>query len=186
MSPHENLPANSIEENYLPHRSPIIKRDQEYFDIVCKSWDEYDLTFKKQDEVMKQQLGGVIPIKGYKILLKTIELPEQTDSGLYIPETATGDYLTSPVGTIGIVIGIGPEAYKDPAQFPYGPRCKVGDLVDFSAYEKEKRIYGGHKCHIINDDRINFPMPDITLIAPMLQKSLRKAQEELRALGLGV
>src|SRR6478609_3209544 len=153
MSSQENLPTNPA-ANSLPHRSPVVKKDQEYYDIVCKSWDEYDLTFKKQDEIMKQQIGGIIPIKGFKILLKIIELPEQTDSGLYIPETATGDSLTSPVGTIGLVIGMGPEAYKDPAQFPYGPRCKVGDLVDFSPYEKEKRTYGGHKCHIINDDRI--------------------------------
>lgn len=168
----------------LPIRSSIIKKDQEYFEIVCKSWNEYDATFQKQAAVMKQQLGGVIPVKGYKILLKAIDLPDQTESGLYIPETATGDYLTSPIATIGIVIGIGPEAFKDPVQFPYGPRCKVGDLVDFSAYEKEKRIYGGYKCHIINDDRINFPMPDITLIAPILQGALKKAQAELRTLGL--
>ena len=179
-------PVESQDRAYLPPRSPIIKKDEEYFGIVCKAWDEYDSTFKKQAEVMKQQIGGIIPVQSYKILLKCIEFPETTDSGIYIPETAQPDYVGSPINSIGIVIGIGPEAYKDPTTFPYGPRCKVGDIVDFSAYEKEKRTYGGYKCHIVHDDRINHPMPDIRLLAPILQKALRKAQEELRALGLQI
>ncbi len=184
--PESNQPIAITTTTALPFRSPIVRDDKQYL-TVLDSWNEYETTFKRQDDVMEQQIGGVIPIQmhgGFKIILKCIEIPDKTDSGLYIPDAAKGDYLTSPIGTYGVVIGIGPEAYKDSERHPYGPRCKIGDIVDFSAYEKEKRIYGGFPCHIIHDDRINYPVTDVNLVVPLLQPTIRKVQAELATLNL--
>lgn len=70
--------------------------------------------------------SGLLP-KGRAVLLRTYE-PAAKSSIIFIPETVKEK--TMMVEMRGIVIAIGPEAWKDEAS----PRAQVGDKVMFSRW----------------------------------------------------
>src|SRR5271154_1672855 len=90
---------------------------------IEEKWEEYDKVFPTQRSLMKKEIGCWFPVEGHRILLKAITLPKQTKGGVILTSISRDSNVTY---DIGLVIGAGPEAYKDPSRFPYGPRCKVG------------------------------------------------------------
>lgn len=130
------------------------------FKPVEQKWKEYNEVFFDQVEFMEKKLGMFLPIEGHRILIKAVKVPEKTKSGIYMSD------MSKELGAIsydmGLVVGIGIESYKDTERFPYGPRCKLGDWIDFSPFEKQKKRFNGHFCWFINDDRVNAPVPDIS------------------------
>ena len=55
---------------------------------------------------------------------------------------------------VGLVVALGPDAYKDPNKFSEGPWCSVGDWVIFGRYAGARfRIEGGD-MRLLNDDEI--------------------------------
>ncbi len=122
------------------------------------TWEDYAEAFFTQRRLMEKEIDCYLPLKGHRLLLKAIVLPEKTKGGIILTENSR-DSITY---DIGLVIGIGSEAYTDIERFPNGPRCKVGDWVDFAPMEKQSKNFNGHPCYIINDDRVNSPIPDTT------------------------
>jgi co-chaperonin GroES (HSP10) len=133
----------------------ILRRIADYERIT---WEEYAEVFFTQRQVMEKEIGCSMPIKGHRIFLKAIVLPEKTVGGIFFTENhrdANTGY------NVGMVVGLGPECFTDIERFPNGPRCKIGEWIGFTRFEKQDEEYNGHKCYIINDDRVNFPIPDI-------------------------
>lgn len=131
-----------------------------------EKWAVFEEAFANQLELQEKEIGCSFPVQGHILLLKAIVLPEKTAGGIYLTEM-TRDTNTS--YDIGMVIGMGPEAYRDDEMFPNGPRCKVGDWIDFQPYEKCKKFYNGNWCFVIKDDRVNYPIPDISMAVKELR-----------------
>jgi co-chaperonin GroES (HSP10) len=122
-------------------------------------WSTYNEAFASQDSVMRREIGCYLPVESHRILLKALILPQKTKSGIILSNITRNANVTY---NIGYVIGIGPESYREIERFPTGPRCKIGDWVSFSPFEKQPERFNDYLCYILNDDRINFPIPDIT------------------------
>ena len=59
-------------------------------------------------------------------------------------------------GRVGLVLAVGPDAYKDPVKFPSGPWVKQGDWVCWPALESsvQRQKYHGLIIAFLNDDRV--------------------------------
>lgn len=141
-----------------------------------KKWDEFDTAFNTQQELMEREIECSFEVQSFGLLLKALILPEKTAGGLYLPDASRDAAATK--YDIGLVIGMGPEAYKDPERFPGGPRCKVGDWVDFKPFEKQQKYYNNYLCFIINDDRVNYPIKDIKTVVRELRENKHQLKKE--------
>lgn len=59
----------------------------------------------------------------------------------------------------GLVIGMGPDAYKHD-KFKSGPWCKIGDWVVIPRHAGMQYNYRGHTIHSVNDDAIDMVIED--------------------------
>jgi co-chaperonin GroES (HSP10) len=58
------------------------------------------------------------------------------------------------------VAKIGPDAFKDPARFPSGPSCKVGDFILVRPNTGTRMKIHGTEWRLINDDSIQAVVQD--------------------------
>lgn len=64
---------------------------------------------------------------GYRVLVLQYVRPERTTGGLIMPEVSKRE--DEYQGRVGIVLAMGPDAYKDTEKFPNGPWVSQGDWV---------------------------------------------------------
>jgi co-chaperonin GroES (HSP10) len=156
-------PPEKEEDNY-----------EEIFDLeklYKESWEAYKKAFGLQRKIQEKEIGCYLPIDKYGsiyILTKAISMPDKTPSGIWVPENVKEDLVKK--YNIGLVIGIGPEAFRDRKIFPGGPRCKIGDWVNFSPFDKVKQIFNDHLCHFITDDKVITPIYEIPSVVSELRK----------------
>lgn len=96
---------------------------------------------------------------GYRILVALPEI-EKTygESGiLKIDKEMHKEYIMS---IMGLVLDVGPDAYRDPDRFPHGPWCKVGDYVLFRMNSGTRIKVDGKEYRLMNDDSIEAVIPD--------------------------
>lgn len=135
---------------------PKVPKEENTLDLAKiseKSMAAYLKVFFSQEEIQLKEIGCYFQVTGHRLLLKAVNLPEKTASGLIIPDSVRESMVAK--YDLGLVIGCGPECYMDRERFPSGPRCKIGDWVDFSPMEKSKKYFNDHLCYFINDDKIN-------------------------------
>ena len=107
--------------------------------------------------------SGIHP-RGWRVLVKPIEIEEKTESGIVI---AHGQQLEREqmANTTGIVVEVGTESNK---------WCSEGDKVIFGKYSG--LVYKGKdgiKYRIINDDDIvGVVEPDVNVVDPYLSKGV--------------
>ena len=58
------------------------------------------------------------------------------------------------------VVKLGPTAYKDPARFPNGARCKAGDFIIVRPNSGTRLKIHGREFRIINDDSVEATVQD--------------------------
>lgn len=147
-----------IDPRFCPSEEEQIK--------LNKRIEEYNIAFDKQEEVMTKEIGIYIEVRKYLILLKSLQIPEKSKCGIYKTdreiERCKKEY------DVGLVIGIGEEAYREPNRFPFGPMCKVGDWVYFARFEQAPNKYNGYDCFTVMDDKINYPIPSPEITFPEL------------------
>ena len=87
----------------------------------------------------------------FYVVLKIYTPPEKIGS-IYLTETMRneGKYTSA----VGLVIAMGPDAYKGERFQNSGPWCKVGDWVMFPSYESIRSSYRGVPIAVLADDRI--------------------------------
>jgi co-chaperonin GroES (HSP10) len=168
-------PAEETVDKFNPFDPPNLEKMWSKEDLETR-WSEYSKAFSTQRDVMEKEIGCFLPIKAHRVLVKAIILPNKTKGGVILSDVTKEN---NTIYNIGLVIGLGPESYKDEERFPLGPRCKIGDWISYTPFEKQKETFSGYLCYIIDDDRVNFPIPDIT-------KSVREYKgyslEEVQAL----
>ena len=106
-----------------------------------------------QQEQQEQALEERIPRPvGYRLLILLPDVDEAYESGIAKAESTKHEERV--LATIGAVIDMGKQAYKDKDRFPTGPWCKVGDHVMFRANTGTRFRVDGREFRLMNDDSI--------------------------------
>lgn len=139
-------------------KSPFEWTDEEIHDLVMKEVG-VDETFAR----------------GFKLLLKLWVPPEMDNNGVYFPETLR----SNDISVIGMLIGMGDDAFRDPYRFPSGPTHTYGEWCIFRPYEDQKvKKLNKHLLTFISDERL------VGLDTnPMTLKSALKLEEEHKFAG---
>lgn len=105
------------------------------------------------------QKAKMLPVPtGYRMLVAIPKAEETFESGILKSDItrAHEEVMT----TVGLVVAMGPDCYKDEKKFPNGAYCKVGDFVLMRAYSGTRvRIYG-KEWRLINDDTVEAVVED--------------------------
>jgi co-chaperonin GroES (HSP10) len=94
-----------------------------------------------------------------KVLVATYVRPAMTKGGVYMPDKVIEEDRFQ--GTIGLVVGLGPGAFKDDniAQF-HGKKLKVGDWVMYVAADGIAMFINEVPCRLFDDTRILMKVKD--------------------------
>jgi co-chaperonin GroES (HSP10) len=95
---------------------------------------------------------------GYHVLCAVPEVEEEFENGLI--KSSQTVYTEEMLTTVLFVVGMGPDAYKDPKKFPSGPWCKVGDFVLVRPNAGSRLVIHGKDFRLINDDTIEAVVDD--------------------------
>lgn len=89
---------------------------------------------------------------GYHILIALLDAKEKSEGGILIPEEITHREMVASV--VGLVLSVGPDAYKNEKRYPTGPWCKEGDFILFNPYSGTRVNVHGKELRLINDDTV--------------------------------
>jgi co-chaperonin GroES (HSP10) len=108
------------------------------------------------EEVPDPDVLPVIP--GYHLLIRPVSVKQETKGGIILPDSTRDDiaYLT----TVGKVLAVGKDAYKDNDRYPNGPWCKEGDYVCYGKHSGQKFFYKGVRLILLLDDQISMIVDD--------------------------
>ena len=95
---------------------------------------------------------------GYKILVAMPSVEDTTEGGVYIPDELKS--LEQTASIVGLVVKLGPEAYKDKEKFPAGAWCKEEDYVIFRSYSGTRFKIGSQEFRLVNDDSVEATVDD--------------------------
>lgn len=98
---------------------------------------------------------------GFMLLTVVPEaMEEYADSEIGIVKSSGEIWKEEILTPVLFVVKMGPEAYKDTARFPSGPRCKVGDFVIVRPNSGTRLKIHGREFRIINDDSVEAVVQD--------------------------
>jgi len=105
------------------------------------------------------QKAKMLPVPvGYRMLVAIPTSEETFESGLVKADiTRMHEEVMT---TVGLVVAMGVDCYKDTAKFPNGPWCKVGDFVIMRAYSGTRVSIYGKEWRLINDDTVEAVVED--------------------------
>lgn len=122
------------------------------------------LKFTPKQEAEPELKEGMIPKPtGYHLLIAMPEVSEKYESGIL--KTGKEIHHETITSMVGAVIDMGSEAYSDPARFPNGAWCEVGDYVMFRTHSGTRFKVAGKEFRLINDDSIEAVVTDPSVIA---------------------
>jgi len=113
-------------------------------------------TFVEEDSITPDNLedhASKLPRPtGYRILILPFKPNATTKGGIMLAkQTMEKEQLAT---IVGLVVSLGPDAYKNSDKFAEGPWCQEGDWVIFGRYAGARfRIEGGD-MRLLNDDEI--------------------------------
>ena len=108
-----------------------------------------EVNFEASDE---QKAKALPEPSGYRILVAIPEIDEKYESGIVKADTTM--HFEEVLSTVFFVVKMGPDCYKDPARFPTGPWCKVGDFILARPNSGTRLKIHGREFRIINDDSV--------------------------------
>jgi len=112
--------------------------------------------------------SGIHP-KGYRLLIKPLEIEEKTASGIIVT-TASNKEREEMSNTTGEVVEVGSGCWLDTEE----PWCKAGDRIVFAKYAGLLYLgKDGVKYRIINQDNVVATLDgDVKLVDPFLAKGV--------------
>ena len=89
---------------------------------------------------------------GWRILVLPYKGQGKTKGGVILTDETVQEQSYTTV--TGLVLKVGPDAYKDETRFPNGPWCKKNDWIIFGRYAGSRFGIEGGEVRILNDDEI--------------------------------
>ena len=101
---------------------------------------------------IKNQESQLPVPSGWRLLVLPFKMKDKTKGGILI----TDDVIerSQVASTCGLVLEVGPDAYKDKKRFPEGPWCKKGTWVIFARYAGSRMKIDGGEVRLLNDDEV--------------------------------
>ena len=87
-------------------------------------------------------------------------MEEYADSEIGLVKSSSEIWKEEVLTPVLFVVKVGPDAYKDPARFPNGPSCKVGDFIIVRPNSGTRLKIHGREFRIINDDSVEAVVED--------------------------
>lgn len=114
--------------------------------------DPYDWSDEEIHQLVMRELGeDTIKPRGFQVLIKLWMPPLQYDSGIYRTDhIQRNERITT---TIGKVLRMGSEAFRDARRFPGGPTVTFDEWGIFRSSERQLVQCGEHYLAFLNDDR---------------------------------
>ena len=99
---------------------------------------------------------------GWRVMVLPFQPKVKTKGGILLAEAALE---RQQIGTVcGLVLGMGPDCYRDKKRYPEGPWCKKGDWVIFARYAGSRLKIEGGEIRILNEDEILATIQDPEMI----------------------
>ena len=95
---------------------------------------------------------------GWRILVLPYKRKEKTKGGIILSDQSLEE--SQIASSIGLVLKVGPDAYKDREKFPSGAWCKKGDFVVMRSYSGTRMFVDGEEFRMLNDDSIEGVVAD--------------------------
>ena len=89
---------------------------------------------------------------GWRILVLPYKGQGKTKGGVILADETIEERSYTTV--TGLVLKVGPDAYRDEERFPNGPWCKKNDWIIFGRYAGSRFGIEGGEVRILNDDEI--------------------------------
>ena len=105
---------------------------------------------EKQKE--KDEMAKIPDPTGWRIVILPHKGVEKTKGGVLLSDQAIQEQQWTT--NVGLVMKLGPMAYKDKDKFSTGPWCKEQDWVIFARYAGSRLKIDGGELRILNDDEI--------------------------------
>jgi len=114
--------------------------------------EKYDQEPKKVEKDLTSEHAKLPEPTGWRILVLPFKMKEKTKGGILI----TDDVIerSQVASTCGLVLKVGPDAYKDKERYPKGPWCKRGSWVIFARYAGSRMKIDGGEVRLLNDDEV--------------------------------
>ena len=108
---------------------------------------------KEGTEARTKALRARVPKPvGFQVLIVKPKIEDMTEGGIVKPDAFLKKEEAGSV--VGVVLELGPLAYKDENKFPTGPWCKAQDYVLLPAYAGSRFAIDGVEFIMVNDDVI--------------------------------
>jgi co-chaperonin GroES (HSP10) len=118
------------------------------------------MTDEVQTAATDTEIEAQLPIPvGYRLLVALPQI-EETLGEMGLVKSKKMMHEERIMSTVGLVVDMGAQAYTDPARFPNGPWCKVGDYVVFASYTGTRVSVHGVEYRLMNDDSIEAIVAD--------------------------
>lgn len=118
------------------------------------------MTEAVEKELTEQEFEDQLPVPvGYHLLVAMPKVGKTFgESGIIkADKTLHEEHILS---MVGVVMGVGAQAYADPDRFPTGPWCKLGDFVMFRSNSGTRFKVAGQEYRMLNDDSIEAVVKD--------------------------
>lgn len=116
---------------------------------------EYLQKFEEKKEEKAKELSDMKKLPqptGWRLLIMPHTGIKKTKGGIHLTDKAQEEIqLTT---NVGLVLKVGPDAYKDKDRFPDGPWCKEKDWVLFAKYAGSRIKIEGGELRLLNDDEV--------------------------------
>ena len=114
--------------------------------------EKYNQEPKKPEKDLTSEHAKLPKPTGWRLLVLPFKMKDKTKGGILI----TDDVIerSQVASTCGLVLDIGPDAYKDKERYPDGPWCKKGSWVIFARYAGSLIKIDGGAVRLLNDDEV--------------------------------
>ena len=114
--------------------------------------EKYNQEPKKPEKDLTSETAKLPKPTGWRLLVLPFKMKEKTKGGILI----TDDVIerSQVASTCGLVLEVGPDAYRDKERFPEGPWCKKGTWVIFARYAGSRMKIDGGEVRLLNDDEV--------------------------------
>jgi chaperonin GroES len=112
-----------------------------------------DYMAKKEEKAKEVSTMKKLPQPtGWRLLIMPHTGISKTKGGVHLTDKAQEEIqLTT---NVGLVLKVGPDAYKDKERFSDGPWCQEKDWVLFAKYAGSRIKIDGGELRLLNDDEI--------------------------------
>ena len=114
--------------------------------------EKYDKEPKKVEKDLTSETAKLPIPTGWRLLVLPFKHKQKTKGGIIVTDSTIEK--SQVASTCGLVLKVGPDAYKDKKRYPEGPWCKKGTWVVFARYAGSRIKIDGGEVRLLNDDEV--------------------------------